>query len=86
MEDPIRQVEEPVRDAPAPFSMAVVMFAVPAIVVAAWLLLPSTAAGVAVLVVIALAAVFVGIWRVLSLRRLSDPPPPRRPITPPSAH
>ena len=84
MEDPVRQVEEPVRDAPAPFSMAIVMFAVPTIVIVAWLLLPGTAVGVAVLVVIALAAVFLGIWRVMSLRRLSDPPR-RRPVTPPSA-
>lgn len=84
MDDPLRQVEEPVRDAPAPFSMAVVMFAVPAIAIAAWLLLPNTAIAVAVLVVVALVAVFLGIWRVMSLRRLSDRPP-RRPMSPPSA-
>lgn len=84
MDDPLTPVEEPVRDAPAPFSVALVMFAVPAIVIGAWLLLPDTGLGVAVLVVIALAAVFLGIWRVMSLRRLSEPPA-RRPVTPPSA-
>lgn len=84
MERPRTTLEEPVRDASTPLSVALVMFAVPAIVVGAWLLLPDTAVGVAVLVVIALAAVFLGLWRVMSMRRLSERPG-RHPTTPPSA-
>lgn len=83
MEDPLKPVEGSAKDAPAPFSMWLVMLAVPAIVVGAWLLLPNSGLGVALLVVIALAAVFLGVWRVMSMRRLSEPPG-RNPVPPPS--
>lgn len=73
----------PVRDAPAPFAALLVMLTVPVIIVAAWLLLPGSAVGVAVLFVIAIAAVFGAIWRVLALRRVQEPPG-RHPTPPPS--
>jgi len=73
--------DQPVRRAPVPFAMAAVMCAVPVIVVGAWLLLPHSAVTVALLAVIALAAVFIGIWRVMSLRAL-ERPPGRNPVPP----
>lgn len=83
MDDPLTPLEEPVRDAPAPFSMWLVMLAVPAIIVGAWLVLPDSGLGVALLVLIALVAVFVAVWRVMSSRRLSEAPG-RNPVPPPS--
>lgn len=82
--EPFRDVSEPARDAAAPFAVILVMLAVPAIVAAAWLLLPDTPVGLAVLGVIALAAVGIAIWRVLSMRRLSEQPG-RHPVPPPAA-
>lgn len=83
MEDPLKPVERSAQRAPAPFSMWLVMLAVPVIVIGAWLLLPNTGVGVALLAVIALAAVFLGVWRVMSMRRLHEPPG-RNPVPPPS--
>lgn len=83
MDDPLYPADEPVRDAPAPFSMWLIMLSVPVIVIGAWLLLPDTGLGVALLVVIAISVVFLAVWRVMSLRRLSEPPG-RHPVPPPS--
>ncbi len=83
MDDPLEPIDEPVRDAPAPFSMWLVMLGVPVLIVAAWLVLPQTPVVVGLLALLALTAVFVGVWRVLSLRRLHEPPG-RHPVPPPS--
>lgn len=83
MDDPLYPAVTPVRDAPAPFSMWLVMLAVPVIVVGAWLLLPDTGLGVALLVLVTLAVVFLAVWRVMSFRKLSEQPG-RNPVPPPS--
>ena len=83
MKDPLKPVEGSAKDAPAPFSMWLVMLAVPVIAIGAWLLLPNTGLGVAVLAVIVLLVVGLAIWRVMSMRRLSEPPG-RNPVPPPS--
>jgi membrane protein implicated in regulation of membrane protease activity len=68
---------------PLPFRQAVVMFAAIAIALGLWLLLPSSPFTVALLAVTVLAAVFIGVARVLSSREL-DEKPGRNPVTPPS--
>jgi protein-S-isoprenylcysteine O-methyltransferase Ste14 len=67
------------------FARLTVFMFVPAVVlIALWLLLPHTAAVVAILVVVLLAVVFVGLWRILGARELSEPPG-RHPTPPPSS-
>ncbi|MGK2938534.1 MAG: hypothetical protein ACSLFR_12140 [Solirubrobacteraceae bacterium] len=83
MDRPLYPVDAPVRDAPAPFSMWLIMLAVPVLIVGAWLLLPDSGLGVALLVLTTLAIVFLAVWRVMSLRRLAEPPG-RNPVPPPS--
>lgn len=48
-----------------------------------WLLLPSTALSVALMVILVLGAVFLGVASVLRSRQLSEPPG-RNPVPPPS--
>jgi hypothetical protein len=68
---------------PVVFRFIVVMIAVPVILAVLWLILPHTAAVVGILVVVALLALGLGLWRVFHARELSERPG-RHPMPPPS--
>lgn len=57
-----------------PVRMWIVMLAVPVAALVAWALLPNGPVTVAILVLAVLAAVFAGVWWVLSARGLNRPP------------
>ena len=82
MSDPRKNYDLP-KKPPLPFRQAVVMFAVVALALAGWLLLPNSPLSVALLAVVLLAAVFVGVGLVLRSREL-DQKPGRNPVPPPS--
>jgi 4-hydroxybenzoate polyprenyltransferase len=82
MSDPRKNYDLP-RKPPLPFRQALVMFAVVALALAGWLLLPTSPLSVALLAVVLLAAVFVGVGLVLRSREL-DQKPGRNPVPPPS--
>jgi membrane protein implicated in regulation of membrane protease activity len=71
------------RKPPLPFRQAAVMFAVVALALGGWLLLPNSPFAVALLAVVLLAAVFIGVGSVLRSRELNEKPG-RNPVTPPS--
>ena len=68
---------------PVVFRFIIVMIAVPVILAVLWLILPHTAAVVGILVVVALLALGLGLWRVFRAREL-DERPGRHPMPPPS--
>ncbi len=68
---------------PLPFRQMMVMFALPAIALGLWFVLPSSPFTVGLLAVAVLAAVFIGVGAVLSSREL-DEKPGRNPVPPPS--
>lgn len=72
------------RRVPIVVRIAVFLPIPPAVVIGLWLALPHTAAVVALLVFVAIAVVFGGVWRILSSHELHEPPP-RRPMRPPSS-
>ena len=69
---------------PLPFRQIVVMFAVAALALVLWLVLPHSAITVALIVIALLVAVFLGVGMVLRSREL-DCKPDRDPVPPPSA-
>jgi hypothetical protein len=79
----IRETYDLPKRPPTPFRQWAVMIAVPVALLALWAALPSSAAVVAILAILTLAAVFAGVAWVLRARQLSEPPP-RRPTPPPS--
>jgi hypothetical protein len=71
------------RHVPIVVRIAVLMPIPPAVVIGLWLVLPHSAAVVALLVFVAIALVLGGVWRILTSHEL-DEPPQRRPMPPPS--
>jgi hypothetical protein len=61
----------------------VILLAIPVLAIGLWLVLPDTPLSVAIIAVVVLLAVFGGVYRILSARRLTEAPA-RRPTTPPS--
>ena len=69
---------------PLPLRQAVVMFAIPALALVLWIVLPSSPWTVALLAVAVLVAVFIGVGLVLRSREV-DCKPGYDPMTPPSS-
>ena len=82
--DSVRESYDLPKRPPLPFRQAIVMFAVPAIALVLWLLLPDSPITVALLAIAVLVAVFAGVGLVLRSRELTEKPG-RNPVPPPSA-
>jgi hypothetical protein len=79
----IRETYDLPQRTPVTYRQWGLMLLVPLLAIVLWVVLPDSPVVVALLAIVVLATVFLGVWRILSSRQLSEPPG-RDPVPPPS--